>query len=54
MQLINKYISEWYYISAEVKHATSGSQHRVEVMSVSNNIIYMDDSASTSTDMWSF
>lgn len=53
MQLINKYISDGYYISAEVKGATSGSQHWVAVMSVSNNIIYMVDPASSSTDMWS-
>lgn len=53
MQLINKYISEGYYISAEVKGATSGSQHWVAVMNVNNNIIYMVDPASSSTDMWS-
>lgn len=52
LALISQYFSQGYYITAEVKGATSGNQHWVAVTGVDSINVMMVDPASSQTIMW--
>lgn len=52
LTLISQYFSQGYYITAEVKGATQGSQHWVAVTGVDSINVMMVDPASSQTIMW--
>lgn len=49
---ISQYFSQGYYITAEVKGATQGSQHWVAITGVDSVNVMMVDPASSQTIMW--
>lgn len=53
LSLINQYLNEGYYITAEVKGATPGNQHWVAVTGINGLNVNMVDPGSSRTDMWS-
>lgn len=53
LALINQYLNDGYYITAEVKGATPGNQHWVAVTGVNGLNVNMVDPGSDRTDMWS-
>lgn len=53
LSLIKQYFNAGYFITAEVKGATSGNQHWVAVTGINGNNIVMVDPGSNRTDMWS-
>ena len=52
LSLIKQYLDSGYYLTAEVKGATKGSQHWVAVIRVENNNVIMVDPGSNQTVMW--
>ena len=52
LSLIKQYLDSGYYLTAEVKGATKGSQHWVAVIRVENNNVIMVDPGSNQTIMW--
>ena len=52
LALIQQYFSQGYYITAEVKGATPGSQHWVAVTGIDSVNVMMVDPASSQTIMW--
>lgn len=52
LTLISQYFSQGYYITAEVKGTTQGSQHWVAVTGVDSINVMMVDPASSQTIMW--
>ena len=50
---INSYINQGYYLTCEVKGATSNAQHWVACIGTTGSGVSMIDPASNSTDMWS-
>lgn len=52
LSLIKQYQNNGYYITAEVKGATSGNQHWVAVINVEGNNVLMVDPGSSQTIMW--
>ena len=52
LSLIKHYLDSGYYLTAEVKGATKGSQHWVAVIRVENNNVIMVDPGSNQTVMW--
>ena len=49
---ISQYFSQGYYLTAEVKGATKGSQHWVAITGVDSVNVMMVDPASDQTIMW--
>ena len=49
---ISQYFSQGYYLTAEVKGATQGSQHWVDITGVDSVNVMMVDPASSQTIMW--
>lgn len=52
LSLIKQYLDSGYYLTAEVKGATKGSQHWVAVIRIENNNVIMVDPGSNQTIMW--
>ena len=52
LSIIKQYLDSGYYLTAEVKGATKGSQHWVAVIKVDGNIVIMVDPGSNQTIMW--
>ena len=52
LSLIKQYLDSGYYLTAEVKGATKGSQHWVAVIRVENNNVIMVDPGSNQNVMW--
>ena len=50
--LIKQYFDMGYYLTVEVKGATTGNQHWVAVNSVDDNNVFMIDPGSNNTNMW--
>lgn len=52
LAIISQYFSQGYYLTAEVKGATQGSQHWVAITGVDSVNVMMVDPASSQTIMW--
>lgn len=52
LSIIKQYLDSGYYLTAEVKGATKGSQHWVAVTNVDGNSVIMVDPGSNQTIMW--
>ena len=52
LSIIKQYLDSGYYLTAEVKGATKGSQHWVAVTKVDGNSVIMVDPGSNQTIMW--
>lgn len=50
--LIKQYFDMGYFLTVEVKGATTGNQHWVAVNSVNDNNVFMIDPGSNNTNMW--
>jgi len=53
LALITQYFNQGYFITIEVKGATSGNQHWVAITNVNGNNVVIVDPASDKTDLWS-
>ena len=52
LSLIKQYLDSGYYLTAEVKGATKGSQHWVAITKVDGNNVIMVDPSSNQTVLW--